>query len=168
MNLKAKLAALVAASLLSVAGLTHIKDSEGLRLKAYPDPATGGAPWTICWGHTGPEVYPGLVVTREQCEVWLREDTLKAERGVKRLIRKPIRQGEYDAMVSFVFNVGEGNLQRSTLLQKFNRGDRVGACHQYPYWKYANKMVLEGLVIRRFKERDMCMLKGPYIYDPNL
>ncbi|UYA98829.1 endolysin [Xanthomonas phage vB_Xar_IVIA-DoCa7] len=168
MGLKAKLAALAAASLLSMAGLLHIMDSEGLRLKAYADPATGGAPWTICWGHTGPEVYPGLVVTRDQCEVWLREDTLKAEAIVKKAIKRPIRQGEYDAMVSFTFNVGGGNLRSSTLLRKFNQGDRVGSCHQYPHWKYANKMILEGLVTRRFKERDMCLLKGPYIYDPNL
>lgn len=166
MNIKQRIAALVAASLLSVAGIMHIKDSEGLRLTAYPDPATGAAPWTICNGHTGPEVRPGLTVTREQCELWLRQDTAKHEGYVKNLIRRPIRQGEYDAMVSFSFNVGPTNLRNSTLLRKFNAGDRVGSCNEYPKWKYANKMILRGLVERRYTEQTMCLTSGPYIYAP--
>lgn len=168
MGLKAKLAALAAASLLSVAGILHIQNSEGLKLQSYPDPGTGGAPWTICYGHTGPEVIPGLRVTKEQCELWLYQDVSNAELVVQKAIKRPIKQGEYDAMVSFVYNVGPANYRSSTLLRKFNQGDRHGSCHQYPLWKYANKRVLEGLVTRRFKERDMCLLKGPYIYDPNL
>lgn len=167
MNIKARIAALVAASLLSVAGITHIKLSEGIHTVAYPDPGTGGAPWTICYGHTGPEVKPGLRVSMDQCELWLREDTAKAEAAVKRLIRKPIRQGEYDAHVSFVYNVGEGKYRTSTLLRKFNEGDRVGSCREFPRWIYADKRVLEGLRTRRYKEQTMCLTQGAYIYAPN-
>lgn len=166
MSIKARIAALVAASLLSVAGIQHIKDSEGLRTTAYPDPATGGAPWTICYGHTGPEVYRGLTVSKEQCELWLRQDTDKHERFVKGMVTKPVRQGEFNAMVSFSLNAGPTNLRNSTLLRKFNAGDRIGSCNEYPRWKYANKMILEGLVTRRFKEQRMCLEGGPYVYYP--
>lgn len=167
MNIKARIAALVAASLLSIAGFTHIKLSEGIHTVAYPDPGTGGAPWTICYGHTGPEVVRGLRVSMEQCELWLLEDTLKAEAVIKKTITRPMKQGEYDAAVSFIYNVGEGNWRKSTLLRSFNAGDRVRACNEYPKWIYANKRVLEGLRVRRYKEQAMCLTQGAYIYDPS-
>lgn len=166
MSIKARIAALAAASLLSAAGIAHIKLSEGRHTTAYPDPATGGAPWTICYGHTGPEVKPGLKVSLEQCELWLLEDTAKAERAVKRLTKVPLRQGQYDAATSFVFNLGEGNYASSTLLRLQNAGQWHSACDQYPRWKYANKRVLEGLVTRRYKEQTMCRQEGPYVYRP--
>lgn len=168
MSVKTRIAALVAASLLSVAGVTHVMLSEGKHNVAYPDPGTGGAPWTICWGHTGPEVKPGLKVDMGQCELWLREDLAFAEGVVKASITRPIKQGEYDSQVSFVFNVGAGNYRSSTLLRKFNAGDRVGSCNEYPRWIYANKRVLEGLRVRRYKEQVQCLTQGAYIYDPRI
>lgn len=166
MNIKQRLLALLVGSLLSVAGLTHIMSSEGLRLTAYPDPGTGGAPWTICYGHTGKDVYRGLTVTQERCEAWLVQDLREHEQYVQRLVKVPLRQGEYDALTSFSYNVGPRNLQTSTLLRKLNAGDRVGSCAQYPAWKYANKIKLEGLVTRRYKEQTMCMQGGPYVWRP--
>ncbi|WKC56438.1 lysozyme R [Stenotrophomonas phage c9-N] len=166
MNIKQRLLAWFAGSLLSVAGIMHITDSEGLRLQAYPDPATGGAPWTICYGHTGPEVHKGLRVSREQCDIWLAKDLAVHEKHVQRLVKVPAKQGEYDALVSFSFNLGPGNLQTSTLLRKLNAGDRRGSCMEYPRWKYANKIVLEGIVTRRFKEQTMCLQEGPYVFYP--
>lgn len=157
----------VSASLVSVGGYHHIKQSEGIHLTAYADPGTGGAPWTICYGHTGPEVYRGLRVTQAQCEAWLREDVMEAEAYVQRYVKVPLRQGEYDAYVSFVFNAGPDNFRTSTMLRLLNSGDRVGACKQFPRWKYANKMILQGLVVRRFAEQRMCLqATGSYVYAP--
>lgn len=153
--------------LISLAGLFHIYSSEGMRFTAYPDPATGGAPWTICNGHTGPEVVPGLTVDSKQCAAWLHADTAAAEADLKGLVKVPVRQGEWDALVSFRFNLGRKALASSTLLRKLNAGDRKGSCYEYPKWKYANKMVMEGLVVRRTKEEAMCLTPGAYVYVPN-
>lgn len=166
MKVNKKLLALAVGSLLSLGGLYHIASSEGLVYTAYPDPATGGAPWTICYGHTGPEVKPGLTVTHKQCLLWLQQDTMKAERVVRHLVTVPLRQGQYDAYVSFVFNAGATKFRNSTMLRKVNAGDAVGSCREFPKWKYANKMVMEGLVVRRFKEQAMCLEVGPYVYRP--
>lgn len=167
MSIKARLAALIAASLLSLGLISHVKLSEGIHTVAYPDPGTNGAPWTICYGHTGPEVVPGFRVSMDQCEVYLREDLMIAEKIVQKAITKPIKQGEYDAQVSFVYNVGGKAYRESTLLRKFNAGDRVGSCNEYPRWIYANKRVLEGLRTRRYKEQAMCLTQGAYIYAPS-
>lgn len=153
------------ATYLSLDGAQQIASREGYRLVAYPDPATGGAPWTICRGHTK-GVYRGMRATHEQCDQWYAEDLRVAERAVQRNVRVPLKQGEYNAMVSFVFNVGEANLRTSTLLRKVNAGDRRGSCNQYPRWIYAHKMVLNGLVTRRYEEQATCLKDGPYVYLP--
>ena len=153
------------ATYLSFGTADKIATHEGYRLVAYPDPGTGGAPWTICRGHTK-GVRPGMRATPEQCDRWFAEDLYTAERGVQRLARVPLKQGEYDALVSFVFNAGETNLRNSTLLRKLNAGDRVGSCNEYLRWIYANKLVLSGLRTRRADERAMCLKSGPYVYHP--
>ena len=166
MSVRQKLLALAAASLLSVGGIAHIQSSEGFHRTAYPDPGTGGAPWTICFGHTGPEVYPGLTVSEEQCWVWFYEDVKVAEDAVRRRVTQPMKQGEYDSHVSFVYNVGEDQYRNSTLLRLFNHGNRAASCNQFPRWIYANKQVLNGLRTRRYREQSMCHQPGPYIYVP--
>lgn len=153
------------ATYLSYNGASQIASHEGYRLVAYPDPGTGGAPWTICRGHTK-GVYRGMRATHEQCDRWYAEDLHEAEQGVQRLVRRPMKQGEYDSHVSFVFNVGVGKYRTSTLLRKFNAGDRTGSCNEFPKWKYANKMVLRGLVARRHQEQAECLKGGPYVYHP--
>lgn len=171
--MKARIAAWLTAAALAVGGVTYVsyngieqvQKHEGLRTTAYPDPATGGAPWTICWGHTK-GVKPGMRVSVEQCEKWLAEDLWVAEQAVQRHVKVPLRQGQYDAYVSFVINVGEGNFRSSTMLRKLNQGDSVGSCNEFPRWKYANKLVLNGLVIRRDEERVLCLQDGPIVYDP--
>lgn len=153
------------ATYLSTTGVHQVASHEGLRTVAYPDPGTGGAPWTICFGHTR-GVYRGMTATLDQCERWLAEDLFVAERAVQRLVEVPLRQGQYDAYVSFVFNVGEGAFQRSTMLRLLNQGDWRGSCNQFPRWKYANKRVLNGLVKRRYEEQALCLTEGPYAYYP--
>lgn len=165
--MRQRILAAFAALTISAAGVYALQHREGLSLTAYPDPATRGAPWTICWGHTGPEVHKGLAVTREQCELWLAADIAKAEATLRKYIRVPVRQGQWDAYVSFVYNAGGENFRRSTMLRLLNAGDWQGSCNQFPHWIYANKMRLEGLAVRRFGEQRQCLTYGPYVYVPN-
>lgn len=152
--------------LLSVGGVQHVKQSEGLEYVAYPDPATGGDPWTICYGHTGKDVRRGLRATQAQCDRWLAQDLLVAQRAVQRDLRVPLKQGELDAYTSFVFNVGEPRWRDSTMRRKLQAGDRLGACEELIRFVYANKKVMRGLVTRRVGERDMCFQGGPYVWRP--
>ena len=95
-------------------GLQLIKDFEGLRLTSYPDPATGGAPWTVGWGHTGPDVSPGMTITESKAAQLLFKDLKRFEVAVAKLA--PVAtDNQFSAMVSLAFNVGEGNLSSSTL-----------------------------------------------------
>lgn len=152
--------------LVSAAGVGGIAVHESLRFTSYPDPGTGGAPWTICWGHTGPEVKPGMTVSRTQCEQWLAADLKKAEGVLRSTVKVPLQQGEVDAYVSFIFNVGGGNWRSSTLLRLLNQGKRKEACDQLPRWIYANKRELNGLKKRRYEERAVCLSGGAYVYLP--
>jgi lysozyme len=137
----------------SAACLDLIKRSEGVRLSAYPDPGTGGDPWTIGYGHTGPEVHRGLVWTQAQADAALALDVARFADKVEKLIGDAATtQGEFDALVSFAFNVGAGNLASSTLLRKHKAGDKAGAAAEFGKWTHAAGRVLPGLVTRRAAE----------------
>lgn len=144
-------------------GKAIIKAFESLELVAYPDPGTGGAPWTIGWGHTGPEVKPGLTWTQAQAEQALSNDLAQFERDVTQLVKVEINQNQFDALVSFAFNVGSDidaddiaeGLGDSTLLKKLNAGDYDGAADEFPKWNKAAGKVLKGLTRRRNAERDL-------------
>jgi lysozyme len=103
---------------------------EGLRTKAYKD--TKGI-WTIGVGHTGPEVVEELVITKEKAHELFRKDVAWAEDAVN-LVKVPLTQNQFDALVSFVFNVGAGAWKRSTMLKLLNAGDYVGASKQFDRW----------------------------------
>ena len=133
-------------------GLHLTEQFEGLRLTAYPDPGTGGAPWTIGYGHTGPDVHPGLTITQQQAENLLARDIQTASDAVNRLVKYELTQEEFDALVDFTYNCGAGNLQASTLLKKVNAGDMVGASKEFAKWNLANGHILQGLVNRRQAE----------------
>lgn len=135
-------------------GIALIKSAEGLRLKAYPDPGTGGLPWTIGYGSTS-GVTRNMVITEAQAEQMLAADLVRFERIVERLVRVPVDQGQFDALVSFTYNVGEGNFTKSTLLSKLNAGDTSGAAEQFSRWVHAGGKVLPGLVTRRAAERSL-------------
>lgn len=142
------------------AGLELIRSFEDLRLRAYlPTP---NDVWTIGYGHTR-GVKPGDVCTPEQALQWLREDCAEAETAVRQLVKVPLTQGRFDALVSFVFNVGadidadtiaEG-LGDSTLLRKLNAGDYVAAADEFLKWNKQKGKVLNGLVRRRAAEREL-------------
>ena len=133
----------------------HLTESfEGLRLTAYPDPGTGGDPWTIGYGHTGPDVHPGLTITQEQAEELLMQDVKKAAAAVNAKVTGDITQEEFDALVDFVFNVGAGNFAASTLLKKVNSGDIHGAAAEFEKWDMAAGKHMAGLLRRRHAESE--------------
>lgn len=140
---------------ISDAGLELIKRFEGVRLSAYDD---GVGVWTIGVGHTK-GVKPGDVSTAEKVDQWLREDAQEAEQAVNRLVRAPLSQAQFDALVSFVFNLGAGALERSTLLKRLNGRDYDAAANEFLRWNIAGGRVLAGLTKRRIAER-MLFLTG--------
>jgi lysozyme len=141
---------------LSQKGIELIKQFEGYSSKAYPDPATGGAPWTIGYGTTK-GVKPGMVITAQQAEKMLRDDVAKFESGVSSLITAPTTQGQFDAMVSLAYNIGLGNFGKSTLLKKHNSRCYTCAADQFRVWNRANGKVMNGLTKRRADERQVYM-----------
>lgn len=141
---------------LSQRGIDLIKQFEGYSSKAYPDPATGGAPWTIGYGTTK-GVKPGMVITAQQAEKMLRDDVAKFESGVSSLITSPTTQGQFDAMVSLAYNIGLGNFGKSTLLKKHNARCYTCAADQFRVWNRANGKVMNGLTKRRAAERRVYM-----------
>lgn len=135
----------------SQAGIDLIKEFEGVRLAAYRCPA--GVP-TIGYGHTkGVEM--GDTVTVIEAEELLREDLEVFENGVNKLVEVPLEQHQFDALVSFAFNLGLGNLKNSTLLRLLNQGLYTDAANQLTRWNRAGGQVLAGLVRRRSAERRM-------------
>lgn len=128
---------------------------EGLRLKAYKCPA---GIWTIAFGATtfnGKRVTEGLVITKEQAYEQLERDLAVFENGVERLVSKPINQDQFDALVSFSFNLGLGSLSRSSVLRKVNADPSDPTIRDsFAMWNKAGGKVLAGLVKRRKAEAD--------------
>ena len=149
----------------SAAGRKAIAGHEGVRLKAYPDPATGGEPWTIGVGHTSaagpPKVTKGMTITADECDEILSRDLAVFERAVESAVKAPLNQNQFDALVSFTFNVGVGNLQKSTLLRKLNAHDYRGAADQFAVWNKAAGKVMKGLTKRRADERALFLKPAP-------
>lgn len=134
---------------ISSKGLDLIKLYEGCRLKAYQD---SGKVWTIGWGHTV-GVKQGDVITLAEAEQLLADDIPRYEVGVRPLVKVTLTQGQFDALVSFSFNLGLGALGKSTLLRKLNAGDYIGAAEEFKRWIYDDGVVQRGLVTRRGAER---------------
>jgi lysozyme len=127
------------------ATLKLIKEFEGVRLKAYPDPATGGEPWTIGVGHTG-GVKRGDVITMEQSDAFLRDDLKEAQQAVDNL-HFNLTENQYGALVSFTFNTGPGNLRKLA-------GQGIAAIPaRLLLFNHANGKVMKGLTRRRQAER---------------
>lgn len=126
---------------------------EGKSNTAYPDPVE--IP-TICYGHTK-DVQYGDYRTDDECLEFLAEDVEHATQVVDRLVKVPIEDHTRAALISFVYNVGEGNFARSTLLRKLNAGDITGACNELPRWVYSKGKKFNGLIRRREAERELCL-----------
>ena len=133
-------------------GIDLIKQFEGLRLTAYQDMV---GVWTIGYGHTGPDVKPGLTITQQQAEQLLINDLVQFERRVNDLVTVQINQNQFDALVSFSYNLGVGALQKSTLLRLLNAGSYKPAADEFPRWNRAGGNVAAGLTRRRYAERQL-------------
>lgn len=127
---------------------------EGCRLEAYPDPGTGGAPWTIGWGATGPGIVQGVVWTQAKADERLSRDVERFMAGVRALVKVRLSDNQLGALTSFAYNVGLGALRGSTLLRKLNAGDFKGASDEFLKWNKAGGRVLTGLTARRRDERE--------------
>lgn len=148
MELKGKIAAAVLTAAVTVIGIW-----EGRSLVAYMDPV--GIP-TICDGYTH-GVKMGDVATPKQCDQLTRQEAAKALAVVDGSVDRQLPAGVRVALTSFVYNVGPGNYQRSTLLRKLRAGDYVGACNELPKWVYAGGRKLRGLERRRQAEKEICL-----------
>jgi len=127
-----------------------VKRFEGFRSAPYRCPA---GVWTIGYGHTAGVAAGMPAITEAQAARLLTEDLAVFAKGVERLIKVPVPQNQYDALVSFAYNVGLGGLQRSDVLARLNAGDAVGAAEAFGRHVKAKGVVLAGLVRRREAER---------------
>ena len=133
-------------------GKDLIKKYEGCRLEAYKCPA---GIWTIGYGHTDGNVTSGTIISQEQADKLFNQDIKKFEKGVGQMVKVIINQNQFDALVSFAFNLGLGALQNSTLLKKLNTKDYQGAANEFDRWVYGGGKKLEGLVRRRKEEKEL-------------
>lgn len=132
--------------------------SDGL-VEAYPDPGSGGEPWTIGWGATGAGIGPGTVWTQAQCDERLARDLERYARDVGCAIdAAPTSQQQFDALVSFHYNTGA--LSRSTLLRRHREGDYFAAATEFARWRHAGGRVMAGLVRRRAAEARLYLAGG--------
>lgn len=140
-------------------GIALIQRFEGLarqradgKIAAYPDPGTGGAPWTIGWGATGHGIGPGTVWSREEADARLAADLERYAADVVRALgAAPTSQRQFDALVSFHYNTGA--IARAILTRKHIAGDFRGAAAEFSRWNRAGGRVLAGLTRRRAAER---------------
>jgi GH24 family phage-related lysozyme (muramidase) len=139
--------------------ISLIKQFEGLRLTAYQDSV---GVWTIGYGWTQPvdgkPIRPGMTIKEETAERLLRTGLVGYESDVSKLVKVKLTQGQFDALVSFAYNLGTRALSTSTLLQKLNAGDYAGAADEFPRWNKAGGKVLPGLTLRREAERALFLL----------
>lgn len=139
-------------------GIALIKRFEGCARRradgsyeAYPDPGTGGAPWTIGWGATGKGIGPGTVWSQADCDARLERDLARFAREVARAIGDaPTSQAQFDALTSFHYNTGA--IARATLTRLHKAGDFVGVAEEFGKWVHAGGRRLSGLVRRRAAE----------------
>ena len=135
-------------------GIALIKQFEGCKLTAYQDSV---GVWTIGYGWTQPvdgkQIRAGMVIKQEEADRLLKTGLVSYENDVSRLVKVGLTQGQFDALVSFTYNLGARSLSTSTLLRKLNAGDYAGASDEFLRWNKAGGKVLNGLTRRREAER---------------
>lgn len=145
----------ISALTLSAVGLLAIANFEGYSDVVY-EPVRGDVP-TVGFGHADKNLRVGDRINPLTGLEYLAQDLKDAEDAVKACVTVPLTQNEFDAYVSFVYNVGRTAFCSSTLVKKLNRGDYRGACEELPRWVYFKGKPLKGLQNRREEERDRCV-----------
>ena len=135
-------------------GIALIKQFEGCKLTAYQDSV---GVWTIGYGWTQPvdgkPVKRGMTIDQQTADRLLKTGLVGYENDVLKVVRVKLTQGQFDALVSFTYNLGARSLSTSTLLRKLNAGDYAGAADEFLRWNKAGGKVLNGLTRRREAER---------------
>lgn len=126
-----------------------IKEFEGCKLQSYQDT---GRVWTIGYGATGPDVDENTTWTQAQADDRLASDLANAFGAVHAHIAIALNENQQTALASFVFNLGETQFAKSTLLKKINAGDQIGAALEFTKWHFDNKKPIKGLLRRRLTE----------------
>lgn len=142
-------------------GISLIKRFEGCakkrsdgRFEAYPDPGTGGDPWTIGWGATGPGIARGTIWSQAQCDARIEADLVRYAADVDRALGDaPSTQAQFDALVSFHYNTGA--IARATLTKRHCASDFAAARREFLRWTRAGGRVLKGLQRRREAEAQL-------------
>ncbi|AYJ76471.1 putative endolysin [Bacillus phage BSP2] len=137
---------------ISQAGINLIKSFEGLQLKAYKAVPTEKH-YTIGYGHYGSDVSPRQVITAKQAEDMLRDDVQAFVDGVNKALKVSVTQNQFDALVSFAYNVGLGAFRSSSLLEYLNEGRTALAAAEFPKWNKSGGKVYQGLINRRAQEQ---------------
>lgn len=151
---KAMTGATVATLGAGIIAAPFISTWEGREYTPYYD--IGGV-LTVCDGHTGDDIDPNRIYTDVECDNFLARDIAIAERAVNQTIKTEMPEHTKAAFISFTFNLGAGNLARSTLARKANSGDLLGACNELSRWVFVKGRRIRGLVNRRMSERAMCL-----------
>ncbi|MFJ5378144.1 lysozyme [Pectobacterium sp. CHL-2024] len=139
---------------ISANGINLIKRFEGCELAAYPDVV---GVWTIGYGWTQPvdgkPIRRGMTIDAATADRLLKTGVVQYEQAVNQLVKVEINQNQFDALVSFTYNLGTRSLSTSTLLKKLNSGDIAGAAAEFARWNRAGGKELAGLTRRREAER---------------
>lgn len=143
------------------AGLDLLTRYESFRPKPYDD---GTGTLTIGYGHTRSPVMPSSV-TEEEAKELLREDLNYFQEILYRQVRVPLNENQFSSLISFVYNVGEGNFRNSTLLKKLNNANYKAAANEFENWKKGGGKVLTGLVRRRAAEQQLFRTPPPAMVD---
>lgn len=154
-------------------GIKFLKEQEGFRSVAYDDAHPNvllkpkdhiAGTLTIGYGHTGPDVYIGQKITEEEAEELLIKDLEIYENAVNRLVKVPLTQNQFNAIVSLVYNIGTGAFAKSTMLKRLNSKDYKGAAEALTWWNKTTingrKVISDGLVARRNRERTYFLGEG--------
>jgi lysozyme len=136
--------------------VTLIGGFEGLRQNAYPDPATGGPPWTVCFGETT-NVHQGDYHSIAECKTMLVQSLQKYANGISACTTVSMPDDRFVALTSFAYNVGVGAACHSSVVRLINQGKTRAGCDALMAWNKAAGITFPGLTKRRAKEREMCL-----------
>lgn len=129
---------------------------EGLRQNAYPDPATGGKPWTVCFGETA-DVHKGDYHSIAECRAMLVESLQKYANGISACTTVSMPDDRFVALTSFAYNLGVGAACKSSVVRLINEGKTRQGCDALLRYNRAAGIVFPGLTKRRAKERELCL-----------